>query len=441
MEQGRLRQEFEHLEADLAKGVPLREALAARRLPEFYVKMVQAGAQSNDLPGMLTLLANYYQKLNNIWVRLKGLMVYPAIVLAAALALSVFFALFIASLSEGVPGLIEEVLEGMQVRVGLTVSLWLPALVIAVIGAAFMLVYFVPAFRRSVRWRLPGFKEAGLSQVASMTGLMLESGTNLNSALGLLHDIESGTPAGAEIARAIAPGRRAREICGNDLRQQSLSALVLLAGVRWRRRPRGGISSGGGDLSCAGALSDRDVALRGVARLRLDAGDHDFLPIVSRGANIHPDGKYAGYVGRFIMSGWISHLFVWLAWLIAFGPLLWLLVFLLSLPMLRQERARFFLDLLETGWKEGRSAENTIRPYPKARTAPWACDFISWQLTWKWVCPSDRHWKKCLISCRRKSKPCSRWARKSAIRGGCCWRAGNCSKTGCPKPVARSTSP
>ncbi|MEK7686071.1 MAG: type II secretion system F family protein [Verrucomicrobiota bacterium] len=60
------------------------------------------------------------------------------------------------------------------------------------------------------------------------------------------------------------------------------------------------------------------------------------------------------------MSGWISHLFVWLAWLIAFGPLLWLLVFLLSLPMLRQERARFFLDLLETGWKEGRSAENTI---------------------------------------------------------------------------------
>ena len=192
--------EFEHLEADLAKGVPLREA-AARRLPEFYVKMVQAGAQSNDLPGMLTLLANYYQKLNNIWVRLKGLMVYPAIVLAAALALSVFFALFIASLSEGVPGLIEEVLEGMQVRVGLTVSLWLPALVIAVIGAAFMLVYFVPAFRRSVRWRLPGFKEAGLSQVASMTGLMLESGTNLNSALGLLHDIESGTPAGAEIAR------------------------------------------------------------------------------------------------------------------------------------------------------------------------------------------------------------------------------------------------
>ncbi len=60
------------------------------------------------------------------------------------------------------------------------------------------------------------------------------------------------------------------------------------------------------------------------------------------------------------MSGWISHLCVWLAWLIAFGPLLWLLVFLLSLPMRRQERARFFLDLLETGWKEGRSAENTV---------------------------------------------------------------------------------
>ncbi len=201
MEQGRLRQEFEQLGADLAKGVSLPEALARRRLPEFYVKMVQAGAQSNDLPGMLTLLANYYQKLNNIWVRLKGLMVYPAIVLAGMLALSLLFMFLIGSLSEGVPGLVEGWSQGWAFQTKFTVALWLPAIVLTAVAVAVLLAFFVPACRRSLRWRLPGFKEAGLSQVASMTGLMLESGTNLNSALGLLKDIESGTPAGAEIAR------------------------------------------------------------------------------------------------------------------------------------------------------------------------------------------------------------------------------------------------
>lgn len=56
----------------------------------------------------------------------------------------------------------------------------------------------------------------------------------------------------------------------------------------------------------------------------------------------------------------IFHFLVWVGWVAAGCLLLWLLGFLLSLPLRRQERARFFLDLLETGWKQGRSAENTI---------------------------------------------------------------------------------
>lgn len=60
------------------------------------------------------------------------------------------------------------------------------------------------------------------------------------------------------------------------------------------------------------------------------------------------------------MPNWILHFLVWSGCLGASGLLLWLLGFLLSLPLRRQERARFFLDLLETGWKQGRGAENTI---------------------------------------------------------------------------------
>ena len=47
MRRGELRDELQALEADLAQGAPLREALAKRKLPEFYVRMIQVGAQGD----------------------------------------------------------------------------------------------------------------------------------------------------------------------------------------------------------------------------------------------------------------------------------------------------------------------------------------------------------------------------------------------------------
>ena len=71
MSGGALRAEIEQLEADLERGTPLTEALARRKLPEFYARMVEIGARSNDLPGVLTLLADHYERANALWNRLK----------------------------------------------------------------------------------------------------------------------------------------------------------------------------------------------------------------------------------------------------------------------------------------------------------------------------------------------------------------------------------
>src|SRR6185437_7858466 len=88
MKAGPLRHEMTQLENDLAQGTPLNEAVTRRALPEFYVRMVSVGARSNDLPGVLTLLADYYQRANTVWNRLKGLMVYPFLVLLVSLGLT-----------------------------------------------------------------------------------------------------------------------------------------------------------------------------------------------------------------------------------------------------------------------------------------------------------------------------------------------------------------
>src|SRR5262245_2874277 len=85
MEAGELRTELTALEGDLRRGQPLAEAVKARRLPPFYVRMLQIGARSNDLPGILTLVADHYQESHLVWTRLKGLLVYPLLVALGAL--------------------------------------------------------------------------------------------------------------------------------------------------------------------------------------------------------------------------------------------------------------------------------------------------------------------------------------------------------------------
>src|SRR5664279_1408944 len=89
MRSGSLRAEIEQLEADLARGTPLKEALSRRALPDLYRQMLEIGARSNDLPGVLTLLADHYHRANALWTRLKGLMIYPLIVILVSLGLTV----------------------------------------------------------------------------------------------------------------------------------------------------------------------------------------------------------------------------------------------------------------------------------------------------------------------------------------------------------------
>ena len=68
----------------------------------------------------------------------------------------------------------------------------------------------LPGVRSALRWRLPAFREASLAQVASALALMLKSGVPLDKALGLMEQLERGTPAGTEISRwreRLAAGR------------------------------------------------------------------------------------------------------------------------------------------------------------------------------------------------------------------------------------------
>src|SRR5438552_19060347 len=131
MRGGALRAEIQLLEADLSHGPPLKDALARRALPPFYTRMVEIGARSNDLPGVLTLLADHYHRANALWTRLKGLMVYPLLVLLVSLALTLFismaFSRFLAGFAAQPAGFNDQAMPNSAMALA---SIWMPPLVL-----------------------------------------------------------------------------------------------------------------------------------------------------------------------------------------------------------------------------------------------------------------------------------------------------------------------
>ena len=189
MAKGRLHVELEQLRVDLEQGVPLEKALSTRNLPDFYKQMVILGAKSNDLPGVLVLLADYYQKLSTVRLRLKGLMVYPAIVLVVSVAISTFLGFIYHVASTTTLSVLPS--NAQEVVANPILGLWLPTAFLVVLTILFFVVIGAPGARAALRWYIPGFKEATLSQFASSLAMLLKNGVPLNDALQLVANLDS----------------------------------------------------------------------------------------------------------------------------------------------------------------------------------------------------------------------------------------------------------
>src|ERR1700722_8870263 len=188
MRAGSLRTELQALETDLAKGTPIADALNQRQLPELYKRMVVIGVKSGDLSGALALLADYFQRQNNITSRLKGLMVYPLIVLFMAFFISCVLAYLLTKFI----WVNLESLAGNNIVHTVATSTWMtPVFLGLILAAGLTAAVFSPA-HRALRWRLPAFKEASLAQLALAIWLMLKNGVPLDDALALAEELEKG---------------------------------------------------------------------------------------------------------------------------------------------------------------------------------------------------------------------------------------------------------
>lgn len=206
MREGDLKSELERFASDLANGVPLQEALPRRRLPQLYIEVLQVGARSNNLPGTLLLLADYYRRQHNLWIRLKAMMVYPGIVLVCFLALSGVLAWLLGICQRTFEANLFDMLEGATPPgIPRFLSPWatlgMPVLFLGALTVLFFVSVLVPGLRDWCRWKLPGFREASLSQLASTLRLLIAGGSDLGGSLAFLARLEGNTRLGRELDR------------------------------------------------------------------------------------------------------------------------------------------------------------------------------------------------------------------------------------------------
>jgi len=198
MDKGPLRREIQALGDDLANGIALNRALEARNLPSFYVVMIKAGIKSSNLPEILTMLGDYYVRVNAVGIRLKGLLLYPAIVLAFAGAVSVFAAYSLDRFLREFANSAEFPFNADNVSDAL-LAIWTPAYLIVGAFVLTIIVAALPALRRHLRWRLPAFHEASIARISSAIAIMLKGGCTLAESVEVASGLETNGPARREL--------------------------------------------------------------------------------------------------------------------------------------------------------------------------------------------------------------------------------------------------
>jgi type II secretory pathway component PulF len=204
MRRGNLRDALQALEADLVKGTPMAAALAPRQLPELYKRMILVGVKSGDLPGALTMLADYFQRQNNVWTRLKSMMTYPFIVMFVAFLISMVIAF---AWNCVIGPAFKDVFSGMGMMLpGATIfafatlqTIWVFPVVLGILFLFMVSIVFLPAMRGKFLWRLPAFKEATVSRIAAALTLLMKNGVPLPEAIGLVEQLETSSAAAADL--------------------------------------------------------------------------------------------------------------------------------------------------------------------------------------------------------------------------------------------------
>ena len=200
MSDAKLKGQLAELGERLEKGQAMEQAVEGLDLPETYKRLLALGQAGQGMPRVLTCVADYYERIGSLTTRLRGLAIYPMLILVCGMAVAGLMAYLMSTLK----GDLSDITEGQVPVNDLVTSPWFSFFPVLLLGIG-LLFYGVALRSRNMRqyfaWRIPMLRDAALAQYAALTEALLASGARLPEVIGMVRRLEAGTAMEPDLAK------------------------------------------------------------------------------------------------------------------------------------------------------------------------------------------------------------------------------------------------
>ena len=110
MSSGRLKDQLGQLGTRLEKGQAVEQAVEGLDLPDTYKRLLVLGQESQSMPKVLSCVADYYERIGTLVTRLRGLAIYPMLILICGLLVAALMAFLSSMLKNDIADLTDDII-------------------------------------------------------------------------------------------------------------------------------------------------------------------------------------------------------------------------------------------------------------------------------------------------------------------------------------------
>ena len=272
MTDSKLKAQLNQLGSRLEKGQLVDKAVVDLDLPETYKRLLALGQASQSMPKVLICVADYYERIGTLATRLRGLAVYPMLILICGIIVSGLMAYLSVVLKNDLVS-ITQTAEGDTGRApwfSIYGSVWFSVFPMCVFSVGLCVYSFIlrsQKMRKYLSWKIPMLRDAALAQYASLTEVLLSSGAPLPEVMKMVSKLENGSEMEADlkkIEQRLSEGQASYEAASRGCK-------AIPGFFNWI------VSQGGEDV--ATGFSHARSIYSGRAENKIQAFLHCFLPI------------------------------------------------------------------------------------------------------------------------------------------------------------------
>ena len=205
MSSGRLKDQLGQLGDRLEKGQAVEQAVDGLDLPDTYKRLLALGQESQSMPKVLSCVADYYERIGTLVTRLRGLAIYPMLILVCGLLVAGLMAFLASMLKNDLAILTDDFFgRGRSELSQLFASSWISIFPMGVFAVGFLFYVIVlrsQKMRRFFSWKIPMLRDAALAQYAGLAEALLTSGARLPEVIGMVRKLEAGSAMETDLAQ------------------------------------------------------------------------------------------------------------------------------------------------------------------------------------------------------------------------------------------------